>query len=151
MLSAKNIDKTFMQGTKAVQAIRNVNLRVERGERVYIHGPSGGGKSTLLHVLGGLSTPSEGSVSFRDEDIYARGGNRRSRLRYSFFGLVFQFYYLLPELDVIEIVMLPAITKGAEPVRRIKARAADLLGTVNMTGRLGHKTIQLSEEGKSAV
>ena len=144
MIEAKNISKTFRQGRKAVDAVKKVNMRVDKGERVYIHGPSGAGKSTLLHVLGGLSLPTEGTVIFRAEDIYRRSDRERSRLRNRNFGFIFQFYHLLSELNVLENVMLPAMIKGAERAGSIRARAAGILETVNMDGRIEHRPAQLS-------
>ncbi len=81
MIIAENIDKTFMQGTKAIHAVQDVSLRIDKGERVYIHGPSGAGKSTFMHVLGGLSRPTEGTVTFHDRDIYAAGAKAATMIR----------------------------------------------------------------------
>ncbi len=144
MIIAKNVTKTYKQGTKTIHAVENVNLRVTKGERVYIHGPSGAGKSTLLHILGGLSVPSDGSVAVGEKDIYNMSDRQRSFLRNKRFGFIFQFYHLLPELDILENVMLPAMIAGGERRKKIRERAAQFLEDVNMTDRLTHKPSQLS-------
>ncbi|MFC1644130.1 ABC transporter ATP-binding protein [Candidatus Omnitrophota bacterium] len=152
MIRAENVNKVFKQGTKAVHAVEAVSMRVAKGERVYIHGPSGAGKSTLLQVLGGLSQPTEGRVIFDGKDIYGLRDSRRSRIRNCCFGFIFQFYYLLPELNVLENVMLPAIIKGESP-RKARPRAMELVETVGMAERLKHRPSQLSggEAQRTAV
>jgi lipoprotein-releasing system ATP-binding protein len=144
MITAENINKKFKQGTKIIDAVRGANLHVDQGERVYIHGPSGAGKSTLLHLLGGLSFPTEGKVMFRGRDIYSQSDRERSRIRNRNFGFIFQFYYLLPELNVLENVMLPAMIRSGEKSRDIRTRAAGILETVGMGDRLKHRPAQLS-------
>ncbi|MGB3081625.1 MAG: ABC transporter ATP-binding protein [Candidatus Omnitrophota bacterium] len=144
MITAENLNKIFSQGEKEVHAVRDVNLTIEKGERVYIHGPSGAGKSTLLHVLAGLDRPTSGSVSFYENKIYDLSDRKRSALRNRNFGFVFQFYHLLPELDVLENVMLPAMINGKENRKRIKNRATALLERVGMIGRSGHRPSRLS-------
>ncbi|RKY42247.1 MAG: lipoprotein-releasing system ATP-binding protein LolD [Candidatus Makaraimicrobium thalassicum] len=144
MIITKNISKTFGQGTRAVRAVKDVNIRIEEGERVYIHGPSGAGKSTLLHMLGGLNLPTAGTVTFRGKDVYYLRDRGKSRLRNRHFGFIFQSYHLLPELNVLENVMLPAMIKGGESAAGIRSRAAGLLETVGMDGRLKHRPGQLS-------
>jgi len=144
MITALNIDKTFGQGAKAVHAVKGVDLEVREGERVYIHGPSGAGKSTLLHVLGALSRPSKGAVIFKDRRIYDLTDRERSRIRNRDFGFIFQFYHLLPELNVLENVMLPARIMGARSGRKIRLAALDILERVKMGHRLKHKPSQIS-------
>jgi lipoprotein-releasing system ATP-binding protein len=144
MIVAESLNKIFSQGEKEVHAVRDVGLAIEKGERVYIHGPSGAGKSTLLHVLAGLDRPTSGSVSFCENNIYGLSDRKRSALRNRNFGFVFQFYHLLPELDVLENVMLPAMINGKESRRQIKDRAMALLERVGMTGRSEHRPSRLS-------
>jgi len=143
MIEAKDLDKTFGRGARAVHAVRGVELAVGKGERVYIHGPSGAGKSTLLHLLGGLSRPTSGSVTCGGRDIYRLSDRKRSRLRNRNFGFIFQFYHLLPELNVLENVMLPARIRGGRGGEALR-KAKDLLATVRMDGRLRHRPSQLS-------
>lgn len=144
MLIADKLNKTFKQGKAKVHAVKDVSLTVRKGERVYVHGPSGAGKSTLLHMIGGLDRPSSGSVLFEGKDIYRFSGARRSALRNVSFGFVFQFYHLLPELSVLENVMLPAAIKARGPRRAVKAKAAELLRTVGLSARSAHRPSELS-------
>ncbi len=144
MIIAKGVNKTYRFGGGIVRAVKGADLRIGEGERVYIHGPSGAGKSTLLHVIGGLSRPTGGEVLFRGKDIYSLGDGKRSRLRNRHFGFVFQLYHLLPELSVLENVMLPAMIRKGEPVRGMRSRAARLLEFVGMGGRLRHRPSRLS-------
>ncbi|MEA3490064.1 MAG: ABC transporter ATP-binding protein [Candidatus Omnitrophota bacterium] len=144
MIVAENINKNFRQGTKTVHAVRDVGLSIRKGERAYIHGPSGAGKSTLLQVLGGLCRPTKGTVMFRESDIYRISDGRRSRLRNSGFGFIFQFYHLLPELSVLENVMFPAMIKGGRSRKNLRSRATEILETVKMSDRLRHRPSQLS-------
>jgi len=145
MIVAESISKNYRQGTKEVHAVRSADISVRKGERIYIYGPSGAGKSTLLHMLGGLSRPDRGEIKFRGgKNIYGISDNKRSRLRNKHFGFIFQFYFLLPELNVLENVMLPALINAVSPVSEIKKRAAEFLETVHMDNRLYHKPRQLS-------
>ncbi|MDP8299889.1 MAG: ABC transporter ATP-binding protein [Candidatus Tantalella remota] len=153
MLIAENIDKTFKQGSKPVHAVKGAALTVEKGERIYIHGPSGAGKSTLLQVLSGLNRPTGGTVTFGERNIYRLSDVKRSRVRNRSFGFIFQFYHLLPELTVLENVMLPGRMKGGERRRKLKKRALELLNTVHMDARLTHRPSQLSggESQRTAI
>ncbi|MCK5451030.1 MAG: ABC transporter ATP-binding protein [Candidatus Omnitrophica bacterium] len=144
MLSTQNLSKTFLTGSSEVNAVKNVDMTIQKGERVYIHGPSGAGKSTLLHVLGGLTVPTSGEVMFRDKGVYGLNDKKRARLRNNSFGFIFQFYYLLPELNVLENVMLPAMMKGWGKTSGIKKRASDLLRSIGMEKRMRHKVYELS-------
>ncbi|MDD4956427.1 MAG: ABC transporter ATP-binding protein [Candidatus Omnitrophica bacterium] len=144
MLSVIKVEKRFGRGRNAVRAVKSVCMDISAGERVYIHGRSGAGKSTLLHMMGGLMRPTEGNVVFRGEDLYKMGEAKRSRQRNRSFGFVFQFYHLLPELTVLENVMLPAIISRGIGTRRIRQRAEGLLDAVEMTGRLRHRPSEIS-------
>ena len=153
MIIAEKLNKVFTQGAQKVHAAQDVEIKVEKGERVYIHGPSGAGKSTLLHILGGLSLPTSGKVIFSGSNVYAQSDAKRSRLRNSSFGFIFQFYHLLPELNVLENVMLPAMIKGGASRRSIRLKALELLDSVGMTSRIKHRSHQLSggEMQRSAI
>ena len=98
----------------------------------------------MLHILGGLSLPTSGKVIFSGRNVYAQSDAKRSRLRNSNFGFIFQFYHLLPELSVLENVMLPAMIKGGASRRAIKLKASKLLDSVDMTPRIKHRSHQLS-------
>jgi lipoprotein-releasing system ATP-binding protein len=153
MIDTRGLSKVYIQGGKELHAVEDVNLFIGEGERVYIHGPSGAGKSTLLHMLGSLDIPSSGTVKFRDKDVYRMSDRKRSRLRNTSFGFIFQFYHLLPELSALENVMLPALMKGRTSKRKIRARALGLLEKVGMTPRIKHKPSRLSggEAQRTAV
>ena len=144
MLIARGISKIFRQGFNKVPAVKDADLEIKAGECVLINGPSGAGKSTLLHMLGGLAKPSKGVVVFKDKDIYSLSDGRRSKLRNISFGFIFQFYHLLPELNVLENVLLPAKIKGSMRKRNIKKRAAMILEKVQMGHRIKHRPSQLS-------
>jgi len=144
MLKVENVSKVFRQGANLLPAVRNVNIRLKEGERVYIHGPSGAGKSTLLHMMCGLNAPTDGVINFKGKSVYGMSDRQRSRLRNRNFGFVFQFYHLLPELNVLENVMLPAMIKGGESGRRIRSRASELLEMVGMEKRTRHRPSQIS-------
>ncbi|MGB2630402.1 MAG: ABC transporter ATP-binding protein [Candidatus Omnitrophota bacterium] len=153
ILAADNLSKMFKQGVKAIHAIRDTGFSLGEQERIVIHGPSGAGKSTLLHVLAGLDRPTSGSVVFRGRDIYAMSDRKRSALRNRSFGFVFQFYHLLPELNVFENVMMPAMIRGEERSGHIRSRAVYLLEKVGMKDRLRHRPSMLSggESQRTAI
>lgn len=144
MIQAENLSKIFKQGRTSVHAVEGVSLLIEKGERVYVHGPSGAGKSTLLHMLGALSVPTSGSLKFDGKDVYALSDAKRSRIRNRNFGFIFQFYHLLPELNVMENVMLPAMIRGGRSKRVIRDASRELLDSVGMLDRLKHRPNQLS-------
>jgi len=144
MLKAETIHKSFRQGTKTVHAVRDACMNVREGERVYVHGPSGAGKSTLLQIFGGLNRPTDGMVAFRGKNIYLFSDKKRSSLRNEKFGFIFQFYHLLPELSVLENVMLPAMIKGGLSSKDVRSHALNLLGRVGLADRVRHKPSQIS-------
>ncbi len=144
MLVTKALSKTFQQGSGAVHAVRGVDMEIARGERVCMHGPSGAGKSTFLDMLGGLSRPSSGTVVFNGKELYAMSDRARSCVRNKNFGFIFQFYHLLPELDVVENVILPGLIAGRAGMKAVKKRAHDLIERVGMGHRLKHRPSRLS-------
>lgn len=144
MLVAKGLSKTFLRGQEAVHAVCGVDMEIGGGERVCIHGPSGAGKSTFLDMLGALSKPSSGTVVFKGKELYGMSDRARSIVRNKNFGFVFQFYHLLPELDVVENVMLPGLISGRGRTRDVRARARDLIERVGMGHRLKHRPSRLS-------
>jgi len=152
-LYADNLTKIYRQGFNRVAAVNKARLRIEKGERVFIHGPSGAGKSTLLNMLGALSRPTKGEVIFKGKDLYRMSDRQRSRVRNRSFGFIFQFYYLLPELTVLENVMLPAIISGNASREKVKIRAMDILDRVKMSHRLKFPPSRLSggESQRAAI
>lgn len=146
VLQGCKLRKDYIVGRRKLPVLLDISLEVNEGETVSIMGASGAGKSTLLHLLGGLDRPSGGRVLFEGVDIFKMSGARRARLRANRIGFVFQSYHLLPELDVLENVMLPAMTlRGA--VKRASSnrhRAEQLLQRVGLADRKGHLPGELS-------
>ena len=114
MLEAKNIHKVYNNGKKALQVLKGIDLNIENGRFVAIVGPSGAGKSTLLHILGGLDSPTQGSVIFEEQDIYKLNDFLLCKIRNERIGFVFQFYHLLSEFTVLENVLMPALLSAEQ-------------------------------------
>jgi lipoprotein-releasing system ATP-binding protein len=148
-LTARGISKSYVMGSERISVLRGLDLDLEEGKIVAVVGPSGVGKSTLLHVLGLLDTPDEGSVRFRGEDLYGLPAVARARRRNSVFGFIFQFYHLIPELSALENVMVPSmIREGFFAWRGRRAefreRARSVLEGIGLGERLKHRPSQLS-------
>ncbi len=145
MLVANNLFKTYVLPHKRVEVLKGASISVAKGERVAIVGRSGSGKSTLLHVLGGLDRPAAGEVHVGGHSLYAVSARARTAIRAAQIGLVFQSYHLLPEMDVTENVMLPAMT-GSAGIKKAQARqrALDLLEQVGLADRACHMPLELS-------
>ncbi len=143
ILSAENIDRSYMVGSTGLNVLKDVSLTVYEGETVSIMGESGSGKSTLLHVLGGLDTPKSGKVLFRGRDVYRMSSVRRARFRAENVGFVFQSFHLLPELDIVENVALPSMAKRTGKKNAIE-RAKQLLDEVGLGDRMKHRPQELS-------
>ena len=152
LLSARDLTKRYAQGTDGLDVLRGVSLDVAPGEFVAIVGESGTGKSTLLHLLGALDRPTSGSVSFRGEDVFARGDEALARFRNRHVGFVFQFHHLLPEFSALENAAMPALVQDV-PMAKAEARARDLLVRLGLEARLAHRPGQLSggEQQRVAV
>lgn len=145
MLTAIDIYKTYIETGAPLEVLKGVDFVVEPGEFVSLVGPSGAGKSTLLHILGGLDSPTQGQVFLDGEDIYQMTDVRRSVVRNSKIGFVFQFYHLLPEFNAVENVILPALVKqGFLAKKELERKGLDLLEKVGMKNRALHKPNQLS-------
>jgi lipoprotein-releasing system ATP-binding protein len=146
IIVTKNLSKSYFQGRIKIEAVKDVNLTIEKGECVAIIGPSGAGKSTLLHMIGSLDTPTHGSVLFENVNVYKLNDYGRSKLRNTKIGFVFQFYNLLAEFTVLENVIMPALIKK-EPCaakRDISKKAGDILGRMGLGHRLNHRPAELS-------
>ena len=146
IVRAEAITKTYLMGKRPLTVLDGVSVAIAQGEAVAVIGPSGAGKSTLLHALGGLDQPTSGKVWFKDRELYTLSAQERAVIRTRHVGFVFQSYYLLPELDVLENVLLP--TMMTWPAGRNRARdrrrAEQLLDTVGLSGRLRHTPLELS-------
>jgi lipoprotein-releasing system ATP-binding protein len=135
--------KDYSNGTKTVEVLRGVNLAVRRGETLAVTGPSGVGKSTLLHLLGLLDRPGRGTLLLDGADTDALTENERAGLRNRRIGFVFQFFQLLPEFSAIENVVMPGLIAG-EPLDDLRTRAATLIGEVGLSRRASHRPGELS-------
>ena len=146
IIEAEVIGKEYRMGTRSLQVLRGVSVAVQPGEALAIIGPSGAGKSTLLHALGGLDRPSSGVVRFKGRDLYRLSSRERTEIRARQIGFVFQSYHLLPELDVLENVLLPTMTFWAmrRSARGHRERAEALLESVGLAERQRHTPLELS-------
>ena len=135
IIKATNLSKIYQTGESPVFALKAVNLSIEEGSFVAVTGPSGSGKSTLLHILGGLDKPSEGTVQYRDKDLYQYNDNQLSVLRRRRFGFVFQSYNLVKELTGYENMLLPVMLDGKKPDEAYLHRIIEILG---IGDRLSH-------------
>ena len=143
VLSCRNLGKRYEQGPESVSVLSGLQLELFPGQRVAIVGSSGSGKSTLLNLLGGLDTPSEGSVWLAGEELSALSEKDRGLLRNRALGFVYQFHHLLPEFTALENVCMPLLI-GKAPIPEARKRATELLQRVGLGHRLAHKPSELS-------
>lgn len=141
ILKVENLSKIYGQGDQAVRALDGVSFTVERGEFIAVTGPSGSGKSTLMHILGGVDVPTGGKVFMDGSDVYAQDEDHLAVFRRRQVGLVYQFYNLIPVLDVTENMTLPLLLDGrvVDPTR-----VSELTASLGLTGREQHLPNQLS-------
>ena len=143
LLSARGVHKTYFLGQRSLEVLRGVDLEMRRGDFVALRGASGAGKSTLLHLLGGLDAPNQGEVWLAGRNLATLGRGDLARLRNREVGFIFQAYYLLPELDALENVCLPA-RMARTAAAQAEARGRELLARVGLKERLEHKPYELS-------
>lgn len=142
LVLAKNIHKSYTLGGKGLDVLRGVDLEIEPGETVAVIGPSGVGKSTLLHILGTLDKPNNGELYIEGTDLWMLSKDELARFRASKIGFVFQFHHLLQEFTALENVMLPGLIKGGNDSYQPKAE--ELLSRVGLGERLEHRPGELS-------
>ena len=141
ILKVENLTKTYGSGDNEVRALDGVSFSVEKGQFLAIIGPSGSGKSTLLHILGGVDSPSGGKVYMDGQDVYAQNEEELAIFRRRQVGLIYQFYNLIPVLDVVENMTLPVLMDG----RKVnEERLNELLETLSLTERKNNLPNQLS-------
>lgn len=141
ILRIEDITKVYGTGENQVTALDHVSFSVEKGQFVAIIGPSGSGKSTLLHILGGVDTPTSGKVYLEGTDVYAQNESQLAIFRRRQVGLIYQFYNLIPVLNVTENITLPVLMDG----RKVnEERLDELLTLLSLKGREGHLPNQLS-------
>ena len=143
LIETRGLEKEFKTPVRDIKVLRGINLSIRQGERVAIVGTSGAGKTTLMHILGGLDHPSRGDVLFENSDIYALRGAALDEFRNKTVGFVFQFHQLLPEFSALENVMMPLLIGGVRRSAALK-QATEVLSEVGLEERLTHKPGALS-------
>ena len=141
LMRIEHLTKVYGSGENAVHAVDDVSFSVEKGEFLAIIGPSGSGKSTLLHILGGVDRPTSGKVYVAGQDVYAQNEEALAIFRRRQVGLVYQFYNLIPVLNVVENLTLPVLMDGRAVNQE---RLGELLDTLGLRGREKHLPNQLS-------
>lgn len=149
LLAARNLHKTYRKHAVMVPVLRGVDLEVRQGEFLCVIGQSGSGKSTMMHLLGTLDWPDEGSIQLEGKRIDNLPTAERDRLRNETFGFIFQFYHLLPELDTVENVLAPRMIQHSvfswlRHGRALRKEAKEMLERVGLGHRLTHKPRELS-------
>ncbi len=143
LLSAHGLTKTYVMGARSLEVLKGVDVDIKRGDFVALRGASGTGKSTLLHLIGGLDTPNAGEIVFRGQKLSGFSEGKLTHFRNRSVGFVFQAYHLLPELTALENVCLTARIARTSAGDAEK-RALELLGRVGLAGRTDHKPAELS-------
>jgi putative ABC transport system ATP-binding protein len=141
VVEAIDVSRRYGEGETAVDALRGIDLKVERGQLVAVMGPSGSGKSTLMHIMAGLDKPTNGEVAIAGTRVSDLNDTQLTRLRREHIGFVFQFFNLLPMLTAEENVLLPLSLAGEKPDR---AFFDDMLKRVGLSDRLSHRPAELS-------
>ena len=141
MLSAQGVRKWYHIGSKELSVLQGVNFDLYEGEFVALQGASGSGKSTLLQLLGGLDRASSGSILFDGSPLRLQTASQAAQFRGQHVGFVFQAYHLLPDLDALENIMIPAQIQSCS---QLEVRAKELLDKVGLSDRMGHRPSELS-------
>ena len=141
IVKVENLSKTYGSGDHVVRALDDISFTIEQGEFVAIVGPSGSGKSTLMHLLGGIDKPTAGKIFVEGTDVYAQNEEQLAIFRRRQVGLVYQFYNLIPVLNVVENITLPMLMDGQKVNEE---RLEEMLHVLNLQGRETHLPNQLS-------
>jgi len=143
LISGRGVHKVYSLGKRSLEVLRGVDVSLNAGDFLALRGASGAGKSTLLHLLGGLDSPTKGEIVFRGQNLAGLSRRELAKMRNQHVGFIFQAYYLLPELDALENVCLPArmarISAG-----KAETRGRELLARVGLKERMEHKPYELS-------
>ncbi len=150
ILRAEDIKKSYYMANQEIPVLKGINLSIFEGEMTVVIGPSGVGKSTLLHILGALDRPSSGRVFLKDDAVFDLNENQLAQFRNLTIGFVFQFHHLLPEFSAEENVAMPALIMRKAHGSSIK-KAVNLLKELNLGHRLDHKPNELSGGEKQRV
>lgn len=143
MLVLENVHKTYWHHSKPINVLEGIDLEIHPGESIAVVGASGVGKSTLLHIMGTLESPTKGAVRFGDHNVKGMNESALCRLRNREIGFVFQFHHLLPEFNALENAMMPALI-ARYSARKASRLAKDVLKQVGLEERLSHRTGELS-------
>ena len=143
ILEATSVKKSFLDGKLNVEVLKDINLKVYEGQMISIVGTSGEGKSTLLHILGGLDDLTSGDVCICGENINKLSQKNKCVLRNKFIGFIYQFHHLLLEFNILENVAMPLLIRGISP-KASKEFASEILSKVNLSHRIKHKIGQIS-------
>jgi len=143
IIEAKGLNKTFKLGSLDVEVLKDISLTIDSGEFVSIMGPSGSGKSTLLYLIGGLDKPTSGSVKIKGRELSDMKDKEQSIMRRRDIGFVFQFYNLIPNLNVEENVMLPLLLDGKK-LKNYRDKLDEILDVVGLSDRRSHTPRELS-------
>ena len=139
-IKAENLHRGYSVGKKRIEVLHGIDLRIERGEKVFLCGPSGAGKTTLMYILAGLEKPEQGSVWVDGQDLYAMSRRQQAKVRNECMSYIFQNYYLMPELTALENVMVPAMISGQDAAEKAK----ESLERVGLAKRIDHLPAELS-------
>ena len=143
VLRVSHIAKTYKEGRLRTPVLHDVSFELARGETLAIVGASGSGKSTLLHIVGGLDTPTGGTVELQGQELSKLPDAERGRVRNRSLGFVYQFHHLLPEFSALENVAMPLLIRGT-PIAEAREQSKTLLNRVGLGHRLEHKPGELS-------
>lgn len=143
LLRCRDLVKTYREGELETPVLRGINLTVMQKEMLAIVGSSGSGKSTMLHLLGALDTPTSGTVLFEQQDIYQWNSQQQAQFRNRELGFVYQFHHLLGEFTALENVAMPLLI-GGMAVKKASQMATEMLGRVGLSHRISHRPAELS-------
>jgi lipoprotein-releasing system ATP-binding protein len=152
LLILRSVTKTYKNGPLNVEVLKGIDLTVQAGQLALVMGPSGVGKSTLLHLIGGLDNPTSGTIEINQTDIFSISENEKARFRNANIGFVFQFHHLLPEFTALENILIPGmIHHTINP--ELEKEAERLLAEVGLSERMHHRPGELSggEQQRVAV